>query len=97
MAWTATTFKARWPEFAPTDDARVEAALADAAEYSDVGLFGDRHDLAVGLYAAHLLATSPAGQHSRLESDKADTTYRAEWERMARQVAAGPWTIGQRL
>lgn len=95
MAWTASTFKSRWPEFAPTADAQVDAVLVAAARRCDARVFGDDTDEAVGFYAAHLLATSPQGQQARLESDKADTTYRAEWLRLARQRAGGPWSVGQ--
>lgn len=95
MTWTPTTFRARWPEFDGVADNVVSAALADAARGVDARLFGTRTDLAVGLRAAHLLAISPYGQQARLESDKSDTTYRAEYLRMAREVAGGPWVMGQ--
>lgn len=94
MAWTATTFKARWTEFAPTEDARVVAVLTAAARRCAPSVFGADTDEAVGLYAAHLLATSPHGMQARQEGDDT-TTYYAEWARLARQRAGGPWSVGQ--
>lgn len=95
MAWTASTFKTAYPEFEALADALVEAKLAEATRRLDARVFGARADDAVGLQAAHLLALSPFGQHARLESDKGDTTYRQELQRMMRASAGGPWTIGQ--
>lgn len=97
MAWTATTFKARWPEFTPTDDARVTAALADAAALCDARVYGASYDLAVGLTAADLLATSPAGVQARLNPKGSDatTTYRAALLKIMRARAGGPWAVGQ--
>jgi len=94
MAWTATTFKARWPEFAPTADARVEAVLVSAARRCAASVFGADTDEAVGFYAAHLLATSPHGTQAR-KGDSDTPTYYVEWQRLARQRAGGPWSVGQ--
>jgi hypothetical protein len=95
VGWNAASFKARWAEFASTPDATVEAALAEAGRRCSAAVFGDRHDDAVGLRAAHLLSVSPFGQQARLESDKAETVYMAEWRQLARECAGGPWAIGQ--
>jgi hypothetical protein len=95
VAHTAATFKARWPEFAPTADATVTAVLAEATRGCNAAVFGDRFDEAVGLLCAHKLAISPGAQSARLESDKADTVYRAEWLRVARACGGGPWAMGQ--
>lgn len=96
MAWTAASFKARWPEFEPVADDTVTGALAEAGRRNDARVFGDRTDDAVGLYAAHLLAISPGGQQARLKSDSANTTYNREWERLAAACAGGGWTAGMR-
>ena len=56
MSWTAATFKARWSEFAPTDDAVVQAALDEATRQINAAAFGARADDAIGLLAAHKLA-----------------------------------------
>lgn len=94
MAWTPTTFKARWPEFAPTSDAKVQAELDQAARNVDPAYFGEKTDDAVGLLAAHLLAISPHGASARLESDKAQSTYGTQYEEMARNACGGAHAIG---
>jgi|SRR5579859_3168472 len=97
MAWTPTTFVARWPEFAPTLAANpsiVQSALDEAARRCDVRVFATRMDDAVGLMAAHLLAISPYGEQSRLDTDKAETTYNIEWKRLAKMAAGGAWAVG---
>jgi hypothetical protein len=94
VAWTPTTFKARWSEFAPIDDALVQSALDEAAREVDERYFGARTDDAVGLRAAHRVAISPMGQQARLESDKGATTYGALYDEMARSVGGGAHAIG---
>lgn len=94
MSWTAATFKARWSEFAPTDDAVVQAALDEATRQINAAAFGARADDAIGLLAAHKLAVSPQGMSARLESDQGRTVYLAEYERLMRSAGGGPWAIG---
>lgn len=95
MAWTATTFKVRWPEFAPQSDALVVAVLAEAAAECDERIFGASYDHAVGLLAAHKLGMGPFGQTARQEgNDKAKTSYLDEWNRLARARAGGPFVTG---
>jgi len=97
MGWSAASFKAARPEFAPVADARVEAALQDAERLCDVRLFRADHDAAVSARAAHILAVSPHGMQARMEpAADGKTTYLAEWERLARARAGGPWAVGQR-
>jgi hypothetical protein len=96
VAWTAASFKEQWPEFAPTPDALVEAKLAAAALQCDARLFGDDTDEAVGLLAAHKLASSPHGAPARLDKTDPLTVYKAEWNELARKRAGGPWAIGQK-
>lgn len=95
MAWTATTFKARWAEFAPQSDTLVDAVLAEAAAEVDERVYGASYDHAVGLLAAHKLAVSPFGQTARQEgADKSSTTYGDEFDRLTRKRAGGPWVTG---
>lgn len=95
MTWDAASFKARWTEFAPTADARVTSAIAEATAECDARVFGDSYEHAVGLLAAHKLAVSPFGQQARQESkDGATTTYHTEWEELARKRGGGFYTIG---
>lgn len=97
MAWTASTFKARWAEFAPQSDDLVDAVLAEAAAECDERVFGASYDHAVGLLAAHKMAVSPFGQTARQEGgDKSSTTYLDEWSRLTRARAGGPWVTGYR-
>jgi hypothetical protein len=95
VALSLSTFRTAYPEFAGVPDATVEGKLADAARSCNEAIFGPRFDEAVGLLAAHKVALAPGGQHARLESDKADTTYRQEWLRLARMCGGGAWAIGQ--
>ena len=74
MAWTATTFKARYTEFDGTADSVVTAALAEATRRTNVTGFGARADDAVALLAAHLLSTSPGGRQARRDSAKGPST-----------------------
>lgn len=95
MAWTADTFQARFPEFDGTPDETVAAVLAEATRRSNPAVFGDRLDDAVGLLAAHLLSVGAYGQQARLEAGAAaETTYLAEWKRLAREAGGGPHLVG---
>jgi hypothetical protein len=103
MGWTATTFKARWGEFAPTDDALVAAALAEADAECDARVFGGSYDHAVGLLAAHKLSVSAFGLQARLDPKAAKdtpngtTTYGQEHDAIAAKKAGGFWALGVRL
>ncbi len=96
MAHTAATLKARFSEFDQVPDARVTADLAAATRRCNASVFGDDLDEAVALLCGHLLACSPFGQQAGIGPDgEGTTTYLAEWRRLARQRAGGPWTVGQ--
>ena len=100
MAWTASTFKSRWSEFAPTPDSLVDAVLAEAFEEVDERVYGAKADHAVGLLAAHKLSVSPQGQQARLDPKEAGsaphgtTMYGLEFDALARSVGGGPWAFG---
>ncbi len=97
MAWTPTTFKAAYLEFAEVPDAAVLDALTVATAGNDVRMCGEaRLDRMIALDAADALSTGPFGQQARLDP-KSDgrTTYRVQWERLARECAGGPIAIGQ--
>ena len=96
MAWTASTFKVRYPEFNPTSDALVDAVLAEAVTELDARVFGASYATAVALLAAHKLTTGPSGQTSRLASDMGDSTYRQQLQRLKRTRAGGAWSAGQK-
>ena len=104
MTWTATTWKARYPAFAPKADALVDAVLVEAAAEVDARLFGALTDAAVGLLTAHKLAVDPAGGAARTDAKAiiamkgqphASSTYGIEFDALVRKRAGGPWTIGQ--
>lgn len=89
MAVSAAQLKARFPEFAKTEDSHVTEAIADAAARTDVNVWGDRYDVAVRQLAAHLLAISPWGQQAKLSAKDGSSTYLVEYERMVQEVAHG--------
>lgn len=79
---TLGEFRIAYPTFANVGDPRVLAALADAANRVDASVFGAKADAAQGLLAAHLIQCDPGGEGSRLESDKLESTYGREFERI---------------
>ncbi len=93
VTWTASTYKAAYPEFDSLDDSMVDRVLGSASLRCDVRLFGAKTDDAVALYAGHLLTIAPMGQQSRLSIG--EDRYYAEWLIMARVAGGGPWNAGQ--
>lgn len=89
MALDAASFLVRFPEFTNVDTAQINARIADAAHYVDATTWGDELDAAQALMAAHLLQTSPAGQMARLQTDKAESTYKAAFDAAVWRVTAG--------
>lgn len=86
------SFRTRYPEFASAEDAQVQASLDDAATVLPVSgaqPWGAYYDQAHGLLAAHRLSISPWGMQARLDSNSADTTYGATFQKLLRQVTAG--------
>lgn len=77
-------FRTRYPEFpaASVPDPLVNDALARATSRVDPEVYAHTTEEAIGLLAAHLLATSPNGQMARLVSDKGESTYGREFEKM---------------
>lgn len=105
MAVTPASLKARWTEFAPTDDAVVQGAINEATRLTAAAVFGAAYDDAVTLRACHLLAISPQGQTGRLEGDAtsspssatqdlARTTYGTSLLGMIRARAGGAYAMG---
>lgn len=89
MALDSVAFLARFPEFTNVDTAQIDARIADAAHAVNAEVWGDELDHAHALMAAHLLQTSPAGQMSRLQTDKAQSTYREAFDAAVWRVTAG--------
>lgn len=77
------SFRARFPEFTPVDDALVEAKLADAADEIDERVWGGLAEKGHGWLAAHLLTSSSYGRETSKEST---TTYGTHYEDLRRRV-----------
>lgn len=88
MATTTTAFLVRYPEFAKANAAMLTAALADA-ELMTSDAFGDKRDLAVYLQLADALATGPSGRDAQLSTPNEPSTYRRQYDRLARALACG--------
>jgi hypothetical protein len=55
MAWTPSTFRARFTEFSTVDDSVVQGALDEAAPEVSSTKWGAFYEFGVGYLAAHLL------------------------------------------
>jgi hypothetical protein len=80
-------FLVLYPEFASTDEDLVTAKLAEA-ERSIGDAWGEREDEGHGLLTAHRLGLSVNGHVSRLNSDKGQTTYGRDYDRVKLAIAA---------
>ena len=85
---TLAEFRASFPEFARAADSQVEAFLARALVSVPATTWGVYQDEGQMYLAAHLLALSPYGQNSRLESDDKQTTYGLRYRELQVEVAA---------
>lgn len=89
-------FLARFPEFEEANPVLIDAKLTEAAHYFDEDLYGDLYPEAVGYLAAHLLSLSPFGTNARLDKTSDMTSYRANLDRLAALIPAGPLVIDHR-
>lgn len=93
MAVTHASFRARFREFARTDQAVVEAEIANATRTVDVRKYGLQADDVIGLEVAHRLALRPNGEFARLKPMKGDkeirTTYGELLKAARRRVLPG--------
>lgn len=100
MAVSLAQLRAQRPEFAPTDDAVLQAAIDDADTEVDARVFGEKADQAVSLLAAHKAAISPFGTQARLDpkaqgdGPHGSTTYGVEYDALVRQCGGGFWVTG---
>lgn len=81
-------FRAKYPEFSTAPDGLVSLFLADAAERLDQGIWNLYLDKGHGLLTAHLLQIAPNGTFARLDSDKAESTYNSEYQKLLVQVTS---------
>lgn len=89
MSVTRATLIARFPEFASTPEALVTSSIADAELMIDRPYFGSKADVAVTLYASHLIAINPLGEMARLDKKGEETTYLIAFERVKRSIGVG--------
>jgi hypothetical protein len=85
-------FRVRYPEFAQSLDATVQAALDDAEAETDAEVFGTKTNQAHGALAAHKLQSSPRGRETRLKPQPgSDSTsvYLKERRRLETLCCAG--------
>jgi len=75
-------FRLRFSEFKTLSDARILAALNDAAERTNPDVFGTSTNEAHGQLAADLLASSPGGAETRMKDEPTKTVYRVNRERL---------------
>jgi hypothetical protein len=83
-------FRTRYPEFDPTSESLVQAALDEAALSVDATVYGGKYDAAHGALAAHLLWSGAFGTTTRLDGDKepeSKSRYWQEFVRIRREVA----------
>lgn len=86
---TLQAFRDKYPEFATGPDSLLQLWLDDAAGRIDPEVWGIHTDRGHGLLTAHLICLSPNGQFARLQSDKGQTTYGAEYDKLRDSVACG--------
>lgn len=85
---TLAAFQAKYPEFSTAGDPLVTLFLNDAAERLDTAIWGIYLDKGHGLLTAHLLQTAPNGVFSRLDTDKAKSTYGTAYQELLVQVTS---------
>lgn len=67
---TAAELRTRFPEFGPTADATVTAALAAAELFVSDTWDADQAEEVIALKAASIIATSPVGRAAKLSDPK---------------------------
>ncbi len=81
------TWRALYPEFDTAPDALVQGWLDIAANRIDTAVWGVRAGEGHCLLTAHLLATSPFGQMSRMSSAAGESVYGVRFAEACQQVA----------
>lgn len=93
---TPASFVQEFPEFFNALEkypGLVDAKLAEATRRVAPKVWKEKTDDGVKYLAAHLLALSPYGQGARLVAKDGGTVYGETYERIKREVAAGPRLI----
>lgn len=71
-----SAFRESFPEFRTASDELVQRKLDEATRFVAPEAFLELTEDAIGYWAAHLLATSPAGISQRLDDDRKESTYK---------------------
>ncbi len=58
MTVTATSFKAKFPEFASVDDATIQSWLDESFIMLNEPCWGEKYDMGINYYTAHFLYSS---------------------------------------
>lgn len=89
MAVDRTSLITRFPEFTAATEALVTACIADAELMVDRAYYGNKADMAVTWYAAHLIAINPLGEMARLDKKSDKTIYLIGFNNIKRSLGAG--------
>lgn len=87
MSVTYASFVARFPQFAETSRAVVEACLQEATAFVDPTVWGALADSGIVHWAAHLIECSPYGRTARLNQWDNSTSYSAIFYELRSSVA----------
>lgn len=93
MALSRAAFLVTFPEFENTATALIDAKLAEALAQMHAPTWGALLDSGQANLTAALLQNTQKGLNSRLQSDRAQSTYRAEYERIRALLRNGPHLI----
>lgn len=84
---TLAEFRAKYPEFDTGTDPFIQLWLDAAGERISLPEFAANAKDAHQLLTAHLICLAPNGEFSRLATDKAETTYLKQFEKLEQQAA----------
>lgn len=93
MALSRAAFLVTFPEFENTATALIDAKLAEALAQMHAGTWGALLEQGQANLTAALLQNTQKGLNSRLQSDRAQSTYRAEYERLRALTRRGPQLV----
>ena len=83
---TRTQFLAQFPEFSAIPTTLIDTMLAAAASQLGQTYWASYYDQGHGFLTAAMLARAPEGQTSRLQSDKASSTYQIAFEKLREEI-----------
>jgi len=89
MAVSVSSFKARYTQFATTDEDLVSSVIDEASAQCNSVVWGSLRDQGILLLTAHLLEIDAYGEASRLVDDTKKTTFLRQFNSLERIVTAG--------